>query len=495
MSILIKKHPTVENPPTTSEKRTTSRHGMIVKKGLLFLLPVLVGIILWYIPALQGVKPVAWHLLAIFIATIVGIIAKPLPMGAVALIGMTMTVLPVTDALSGFSNSTIWLIVLAFFIARGFIKTGLGQRIGYLFVALVGKRTLGLSYGLIASDLVLAPAIPSNTARSGGVVYPIMKAVAHAYGSDPHDGTARKLGAFLTTAIFQGTVITSAMFLTAMAANPLAAKLAADLKVQISWGQWALAALVPGLVSLIVIPLVLYKLYPPEIKETPNATQFAKEKLAEMGRMARNEWLMLGTFVLLLVLWIFGDALKINATTAALVGLGVLLVANVLTWDDIRKEEGAWDTLVWFSALVMMATTLNTLGLIPSLVEQSCGGGRRRAELDGSLCHSCAGLHLQPLPVRQQYGPRERHVRRISGGSTGRWHPSAPGRAGARLCQQPFRQYDPLRNWPRTSALRFRLRRCRNMVEARSGVEYRQPSHLGCSWRHLVEGARSLLVL
>jgi len=342
--------------------------GVMAKKALLFLIPVVVGLIIWLIPAPAGVKPEAWHMLAIFVATIVGIICKPLPMGAVALIGMAATVLtgvqPVADALSGFSNTTIWLIVLAFFIARGFIKTGLGERIAYLFVALLGKRTLGLSYGLIATDLILAPAIPSNTARSGGVVYPIMKAVSQAYGSEPQDGTARKLGSFLTTAVFQGTVITSAMFLTAMAANPLAAKMAADLKVHISWGQWALAAIVPGLVSLIVIPFVLYKVYPPEVKETPNATQFAKEKLAEMGSMSRNEWLMLGTFVLLLVLWIFGDRLNMDATTAALIGLCILLVASVLTWGDVRKEEGAWDTLVWFAALVMMATALNKLGLI-----------------------------------------------------------------------------------------------------------------------------------
>jgi DASS family divalent anion:Na+ symporter len=370
MSILVGKH-SVEKPPTDAGRHTTSQFGPVAKQVLLFLIPVVVGVVIWFIPAPQGVKPVAWHLLAIFIATIVGIIVKPLPMGAVALIGMTMTVLtgvlPVTTALSGFSNSTIWLIVLAFFIARGFIKTGLGQRIGYLFVALLGRRTLGLSYGLIASDLVLAPAIPSNTARAGGVVYPIMKSVAHAYGSDPQDGTARKLGSFLTTAIFQGNMITSAMFLTAMAANPLAVKLAADLKIQISWGQWALAALIPGLVSLIVVPFVLYKLYPPEVKQTPNAAQFAKEKLAEMGRMTRNEWLMLGAFVLLLVLWIFGGTFNLDATTAALIGLGALLVVSVLTWDDIRREEGAWDTLVWFAALVMMATTLNSLGLIPWL--------------------------------------------------------------------------------------------------------------------------------
>lgn len=333
------------------------------------LLTVAIGLVIWFIPPPDGVTIVAWHLFAIFVATIVGLIVKPLPMGAVALIGMMATALTgtltINETLSGFSNRVIWLIVLAFFIARGFIKTGLGARIAYLFVGLLGKKTLGLSYGLIATDLVLAPAIPSNTARAGGVVFPILRSLAKAYGSDPEDGTQRKIGGFLTLAAFQGTVVTSAMFLTAMAANPLAAKLAGDMGIEITWGGWALAALVPGLVSLAVIPYVIYKLYPPEIKETPGAAKMAKDELAKMGPVKVQEWIMMGAFVMLLVLWIFGSQLGIHSTTAALVGLSVLLVTSVLTWKDVQNETGAWDTLVWFAALVMMASFLNTLGLIP----------------------------------------------------------------------------------------------------------------------------------
>lgn len=337
---------------------------------LRWLIPLAIGAIIWFLPPPEGVEQNAWRLLAIFVATIAGIIAKPLPMGAVSIIGITMTAATKTlsagDALSGFGNTTIWLIVIAFFISRGFIKTGLGARIAYLFMAVLGKKTLGLSYGLIASDLVLAPAIPSNTARAGGVVFPILVSIAKAYGSNPDDGTHRKLGAFLTKVAFQGTIITSAMFLTAMAANPLAAQLAGDQGIEITWGGWAMAALIPGIVSLIVIPLLLYKIYPPEIKETPEAAQIAKDKLTEMGKMKTSEWIMLGTFFLLLGLWIFGPKqLDMNATTAALVGLGVLLLSTVLTWSDVLNERGAWDTLVWFAALVMMATQLNKLGLIP----------------------------------------------------------------------------------------------------------------------------------
>lgn len=346
------------------------------------LITLAVGLIIWIVPPPQGVQELengtaAWHLLAIFVATIVGIIAKPLPMGAVAMIGIAAAALTGTlsigDSLSGFSNSTIWLIALAFFISRGFIKTGLGARIAYLFMRVLGRRTLGLGYGLIATDLVLAPAIPSNTARAGGVVFPILQSVARAYGSDPEQGTERKIGSFLSYAAFQGTIITSAMFLTAMAANPLAVELASDAGIEITWAGWAIAALVPGIVSLLVVPYVIYRLYPPEIKETPEAAQTARAKLAEMGPVKTSEWVMLGVFVLLLLMWILGETLGIHSTTAALAGLGLLLLTGVLTWTDVLNEKGAWNTLVWFAALVMMASQLSKLGLIPWFSE-SVGG-------------------------------------------------------------------------------------------------------------------------
>ena len=331
-------------------------------------IPALVGLALWFSPTPQGVEDKAWQLLAIFVATIVGIIAKPLPMGAMALLGIAATALTgtltIAESLSGFSNTVIWLIVIAFFISRGFIKTGLGARIAYRFMAIVGKRSLGLAYSMVATDLVLAPAIPSNTARAGGVVFPIVRSIASSYGSEPDDGTARKLGAFLVISSFQGTVVTSAMFLTAMAANPLAVQLAADAGVEISWASWAAAGLVPGLISLALIPWLLYLLYPPEIRETPEAPEIARARLAEMGKVSSSEWLMLGAFFLLLTLWIFGRNLGVHSTVAAFAGLGGLLLTRVLTWDDILRERGAWNTLVWFSALVMMATYLNRLGLI-----------------------------------------------------------------------------------------------------------------------------------
>lgn len=329
-----------------------------------------VGLVLWFIPAPSGLETEAWHLFSIFVATIVSLVIKPVPMGSTAILALTIIVLTNTltleESLSGFQNTTIWLIVIAFFISRGFIKTGLGIRIAYIFVRMFGKKTLGLSYSMLFSDLVLAPAMPSNTARAGGIIFPIIRSLSETYDSRVEDGTEKRVGAFLTKVSFQGDMITSAMFVTAMAANPLAVQIAQDVAgVTITWGGWALAALVPGLISLFVIPLVIYKLYPPELKETPEAPAIATQKLKEMGPMKREEKYMIGVFLLLLALWIFGGNFGISATTSAFVGLSVLLLTQVLTWSDVKKENGAWDTLVWFAVLVMMATYLNVLGMIP----------------------------------------------------------------------------------------------------------------------------------
>ncbi len=328
-----------------------------------------IGFAIWFMPTPDGVKEDAWKLLAIFVATVAGFIAKPLPMGAVAIIGIMATsltgILSIGDSLSGFGNSVIWLIGAAFFISRAVIKTGLGARIAYHLMKLLGKKTLGLSYGLGLADLILAPAMPSNTAREGGIIMPLIRSVAEVYESDPAKGTERKIGSFLMMSAFQINIITSAMFMTAMASNPLAAKLAGEAGVNITWGNWFLAALVPGMASLFIIPLLVYKFYGPEIKKTPEARELADSKLREMGTMAKSEWITAGVIILLLVLWVGGQSWSINATTAAFVGLAVLLLSGVLTWEDMLNEKGAWDTIVWFAALVMMATQLNSLGFIP----------------------------------------------------------------------------------------------------------------------------------
>jgi DASS family divalent anion:Na+ symporter len=339
--------------------------GARIVRGIIV---IIIGLLIWYSPVPAGVKKEAWHLLAIFVATIVGLILTPLPMGAVVIFGVMMTTftgtLKIGEALSEFANSTVWLIVTAFLIARGFISTGLGRRIAYIFIRAFGRKTLGLAYSVVASELVLSPATPSNTARSGGIIYPIVRSLTNTFGSEPGE-TARKIGAFLMIMEYQATVITSAMFMTSMAPNPLIAELAKKTaNISISWGMWALAAIVPGILSLIIVPFILYKIYPPEIKATPQAAEMAKNELEKMGPMKRTEKVMLFVFILILALWATSEWNKIDATVVALMGVSIMLLTGVIRWDDVLAEKGAWDALFWFGGLVMMASYLNQLGFM-----------------------------------------------------------------------------------------------------------------------------------
>ena len=349
-------------------------------------------LILWFIPAPEGVAPNAWHLLALFIGIIAGIIGKAMPIGAMAVLAMTIVALlqvtvpemgadgkPIKnpsaqaakDALSSLNSTLIWMIGIAIMISRGLLKTGLGSRIGYLFLSLFGKKTIGVAYSLALCDLLIAPVTPSNTARGGAIVHPIMKAIAASFDSDPEKGTQNKIGRYLALVNYHANIISCLIFVTATAPNPLVVDLVAkatDTKIHLTWGTWFTAMVVPGLVAMALMPIILYVLYKPEITSTPDAPEMARAKLKEMGPMSRGEKIMLGVFAVLLVLWagipdmLFG--VKVDATTTTFLGLSLLLLTGVLTWDDVLKEKGAWDTIVWFAALVMMATFLNKLGLI-----------------------------------------------------------------------------------------------------------------------------------
>ncbi|EIJ71575.1 DASS family sodium-coupled anion symporter [Pasteurella bettyae] len=338
------------------------------------LIAILVGLAIWIIPTPEGLSSKAWGMLALFVATIVAIIAKAMPMGAATLVALVISgitgLTPIQAGknevamLSGFANSTIWLIAIAMFLSRAVIKTGLGKRIALYFVSRFGKKMMGVAYAMALADIVVGPGIPSASARGGGIMYPIMRSIAETYDSKPGP-TARRAGAFLAIAVSQIDTIVCTMFLTAMAGNPLIAELAKGQGVEITWMSWFLGAIVPGIVSLIVLPYFVYLIYPPELKDTPKMAQMAKDELTAMGPMSKAEWILALDFILLLFLWTVGDLVfHIPATVSAFVGLVILLLTNIMSWKNIIEESTAWDTMFWFAVLVMMANALNKYGTI-----------------------------------------------------------------------------------------------------------------------------------
>jgi len=319
-------------------------------------------------PVPDGITKQSWRLLAIFLATIVGSILRPISGGAVVLLGVTAialtNTLPVNEALAGYADPVVWLVLAAFMLSRGMIKTGLGRRIAFIFIRMLGRRSLGLGYSLIVTDVLLAAVIPSTGARAGGIVFPIAKSISEAYDSKPGE-TAQKLGAFLMVVLYQCNVLSCATFLTGQASNPFIAGFAKNVTgIELTYSKWLIGAIVPSLVSFIVIPFLIYRLFPPEIKETPAAAEMALEELKAMGKTTRSEWIMLAVFFLIAFLWMTNKWLhNIDYSVVALVGMTALLLSRVLNWEDVISERAAWDVFIWYGGLVQMAAALSKTGI------------------------------------------------------------------------------------------------------------------------------------
>jgi len=350
------------------------------------LAPLAVAIALALVPAPAGLAQHSWYYFAIFAGVIVGLMLEPIPGAAIGLIAVTVVTAlakwvfyspeqlakpgfnaanaALAWALSGFANSTVWLIFGAFMFALGYEKTGLGKRIALLLVRAMGRRTLTLGYAVMAADALLAPFTPSNTARSGGTIFPVIRNLPPLYDSMPNEPSARRIGSYLMWTAIATTCVTSSMFLTALAPNLLAAELVRKtVQVDLDWMQWFVAFAPAGVILLLAVPLLTYLLYPPEVKQGTEVPAWAAQELHKMGPLSRRE-ILLGVLVLLaLGLWIFGDKI-LNATTAALVVISLMLVTRVVTWDEMLANKQAWNTLAWFATLVALADGLGRTGFV-----------------------------------------------------------------------------------------------------------------------------------
>jgi len=343
-----------------------------------WLIVIASALVVVLIPVPTGITRESWTLLAIFTATIVGSIVQPLTGSAMVLLGVIATALfgalKIETALGGYADKYVWLVLAAFFLSRAMIKTGLGQRIALIFVRLIGKKTLGLGYALIITDFLLATSIPSTGARSGGIILPIARSVSETYESRPDDGTAGKLGTFLMNLLYQCEVIICATFLTGQASNVIIADFVKKgANIDLTYSVWFVSAIVPSIVSLIVIPLMIYRFYPPGIKETPNAIEFANNELKKLGATKRSEKVLLAVFILIVGLWITSTLHGIDATVIALFGIAVLLLTKVLEWHDLTDETHAWEVFIWYGGLVQMARSLGDTGITKIFAESVAG--------------------------------------------------------------------------------------------------------------------------
>ena len=374
------KEKTATNPPAGNVKGGSS------KRLIMLALPIVVAVLLLFVPVPDGLPPYAWHYFAIFVGVIVGLIFEPLPGAVIGLTGVVVIALAsqwllfspeqmsaekfklasasFKWAVSGFGNSTVWLIFGAFMFAAGYDKTRFGRRLALILVKYLGRRSLTLGYAITFADLLLAPFTPSNTARSGGTIYPIIANLPPLYGSKPNDPSSKRIGSYLMWVAITAACITSSMFLSALAPNLLAQALVKSITgLDISWGSWFMAFLPVGILLILVMPLLAFWLYPPEVKVNDEVPLWAARELEKLGKLSRNEILLLVFVCCALVMWIFA-AQWIEPAMAALLIIVLMLWTGVLEWNVITSNKAAWNTFGWFATLVALADGLSSTGFI-----------------------------------------------------------------------------------------------------------------------------------
>jgi DASS family divalent anion:Na+ symporter len=340
---------------------------VLTRQRWLQLFSLCLALALWFIPTPDGLAVEAWHLFALFTATIFSVVVGAFSILLAAILLLIAAVITGTVeadiAFSGFSENFILLIVVAFLVGRGVVNSGLGARIGYLLVSHFGRSSLGLAYSVMVTDALIAPAFPSNTARSG-VLFPIVYSLAENAGSHPWEKSRLQLGAYLMMCTMAGRGLSSALWLTAMAANPIGVAMAAQYDVTITFGSWLLASSLPTLTAMAVVPVLLYRVFPPGITATPAAPAAARQALSKQGPMSGREWITCAAFILMVVGWALADTINIDPTITAFIGLAVLMLANIFTLEDIKASGDALETLIWFAILYIVSSELNRLGFM-----------------------------------------------------------------------------------------------------------------------------------
>ncbi|KAG2174890.1 hypothetical protein INT43_005952 [Umbelopsis isabellina] len=384
------------------------KHNKLVQ-----LLPsLIVGLAIWFgVPDHDELTPTAIHILAVFMSSIVALLTTRLDMSLIVLFGLVILSLTrsfqCTDAvtggsvecrlcqsrdpisgdlyhcdgraqsfrqsLEGFSTPVVWLIFAAFHLGRAVDITRLGKRASVQLIQLFGTSTLGLAYSIEICEVVLAPFVPSNTARGGGIVLPVVSSLTASLGSTVDQDP--QLGALLSLVGAHSNLVSASLFMTGMAANPLVVSKAKVVFPHINFNfvRWTIGASVPALVSLILMP-ILFSWWCDTRRQIGSGEQvknLTEEQLKELGPIATCEKMLCIILVICLMLWVGSD---LDSGLVALLGILLLLLTDVLTWKDVAGNTNAWDTLFWLGGFVTIAQQLSDAGASAYLGEHISTG-------------------------------------------------------------------------------------------------------------------------
>ncbi len=309
-------------------------------------LAVLVSVLVWFAPQPASLSLAGHHALSLFAGVFVLYLTEAIPLAITSLMvvpaAVLMKVVPVKEALTGFSSTSVWLIVGAFILASAMVKTRLAERITWHILRTIGFTPTRVTLGITMANIVLAFLIPSSTARTA-VLLPVCLGIASVMCGEGRTKFAINL--LLTLAFTNATI--GAGILTATVPNPVTVDFLAKAGTHITYTDWLLYGFPPALIMTFVTWFVIQRIFPPEAAREGLGESVAHERLAEMGPTTNAEWRAFAVFILVLLGWVSGAWTKFDSTVVCLVGVGLLCLPKfgVLDWPYINRHT-SWQVVM-----------------------------------------------------------------------------------------------------------------------------------------------------
>ncbi|KAJ3247848.1 hypothetical protein HDU78_002929 [Chytriomyces hyalinus] len=265
-------------------------------------------------------------------------------------------------ALKGFSLPLSWLVWSAFNIGLAVEKSGLGRRIALLIVRTFGSSPFTLGPCLFLIELFSGLLIPSNTARGGALIHPIVVSLGNAFSHAP------EIQRYLILSGMQANLVSSSAWFYGTVGNPILAEAAQELlDVEFGFVEWITGSIVPILALTIILPPILWrfsmtsKSYPAAFPSSMQSiSQAAHNNLLMLGPTTNRERRTAIILALCLSAWVF-DLLPDGLI--GLTGLSFMLLCGVLSWEDVRDNGQAWDSFFWLAGMVLIVEQMNKLGI------------------------------------------------------------------------------------------------------------------------------------
>ena len=301
-------------------------------------LAVLATLSVWFMPLPDGLSPAGLKCLAlfagIFILYLTESVALPVTSLAIVPLGVLMGIATPKEALDGFGSTSVYLLVSAFVLATAMVKSRLAERMTYYILKIVGSSALGVSVGIMLSNVMLAFLVPSTAARTA-ILLPVCLGLVAAFKVGARSNLAK---GFLLTLAFTNSTI-SAGILTATLPNPITVEFIAKAGgPTITYMQWLYYGFPPALLMTVLSWWVCRRMFKPEVEHIPGGSAYVGEALARMGAMSAEKR-ALAVFLLATGLWVSGEWTRIDVTIAALFCSCLLFLPGVgfLSWEDANK--------------------------------------------------------------------------------------------------------------------------------------------------------------